>query len=204
MAVRLPPFSIAILAGGKSRRMKGIDKLAVELAGKPILAHVLERLEPLRKRADKTFIVAKEIKKFEKFNVEVILDSQETDGPIIGIITALRAASTTHTLVVGGDLPFASPGIGEMLLDRCGVYDLTIPLTGNMYEPLFAVYSKACIDVFEYGLEEGTKKIIDLYPHLSMNRVPENDWRPFDPDDTAFLNINTPEDLEKATQILER
>ncbi len=184
--------------------MKGKDKLSVELAGKPVLSHVLERLEPLRKRAAETFLVAKKKEKLERYGIRVALDANETDGPIIGIIAALKAASTTHTLIVGGDLPFASPEIGELLLERCGVYDLTIPLMGSMYEPLFAVYSKACIEVFEYGFDEGTKKIIDLFPGLSVNRVPQNDWRPYDPNDIAFLNINTPEDLAKAEEIIRK
>jgi molybdopterin-guanine dinucleotide biosynthesis protein A len=35
-----------LLAGGKSSRMGGGDKCLLPLAGRPILAHVLERLKP--------------------------------------------------------------------------------------------------------------------------------------------------------------
>lgn len=39
--------SVAILAGGQSRRM-GTNKSFVPLAGKPLIQHVIERLTPLR------------------------------------------------------------------------------------------------------------------------------------------------------------
>ena len=35
-----------VLAGGKSSRMGGGDKCLLPLAGRPILAHVIERLKP--------------------------------------------------------------------------------------------------------------------------------------------------------------
>ena len=35
-----------LLAGGKSSRMGGGDKCLLPLAGRPILAHVIERLKP--------------------------------------------------------------------------------------------------------------------------------------------------------------
>jgi molybdenum cofactor guanylyltransferase len=35
-----------ILAGGEGRRMGGVDKALVRLAGRPLIAHVLDRLEP--------------------------------------------------------------------------------------------------------------------------------------------------------------
>ena len=35
-----------ILAGGQARRMGGADKAFVALAGRPLIAHVLARLEP--------------------------------------------------------------------------------------------------------------------------------------------------------------
>ena len=35
-----------ILAGGQARRMGGADKAFVTLAGRPLIAHVLDRLEP--------------------------------------------------------------------------------------------------------------------------------------------------------------
>ncbi|HEX5538881.1 MAG TPA: NTP transferase domain-containing protein, partial [Methylophilaceae bacterium] len=35
-----------ILAGGKSRRMGGVDKGLMEFLGKPMVAHVIQRLAP--------------------------------------------------------------------------------------------------------------------------------------------------------------
>jgi len=35
-----------VLAGGQGRRMGGVDKGLVELAGRPMVAHVIERLAP--------------------------------------------------------------------------------------------------------------------------------------------------------------
>ncbi|MHC4664121.1 MAG: molybdenum cofactor guanylyltransferase, partial [Planctomycetota bacterium] len=113
------------------------------------------------------------------------------------LLTALAAVKTDYLLAIAGDLPFASPDIAKLLLSKCKGFDVTVPMLEEMYEPLFAVYSKNCLAAFEKGLEEGRKKIIDLFDTCNTNGIPESAWRPLDPDGNAFMNINTPNDLNK-------
>jgi len=40
------PVSAVVLAGGRATRMGGADKGWVELAGRPLIDHVLDRLRP--------------------------------------------------------------------------------------------------------------------------------------------------------------
>ncbi|MHC4664177.1 MAG: molybdenum cofactor guanylyltransferase, partial [Planctomycetota bacterium] len=77
-----PEFSVAILAGGRSRRMGGTDKLMLDIGGKPLLGRVLERLAPVTAIASETFLVAKEHEKYEAFGIPIVLDSRETGGAI--------------------------------------------------------------------------------------------------------------------------
>ena len=60
---RLPPFSIAILAGGESSRM-GRNKALEMLGDKPVIAHIIDSLEPLSRDV---FIVANDVAAYERF-----------------------------------------------------------------------------------------------------------------------------------------
>ena len=46
MTAHLPSISALILAGGRGQRMAGFDKGLIELLGRPLIIHVIERLAP--------------------------------------------------------------------------------------------------------------------------------------------------------------
>ncbi len=94
-----------ILAGGLARRMGGGDKPMREIAGKPILSHVIERVGPqcgalvLNANGDAA--------RFAAFGLPVVADTVEGfAGPLAGILAGLdwAAAQQAQWLVsVAGD-----------------------------------------------------------------------------------------------------
>ena len=94
-----------ILAGGCSRRMGSHDKAFAMLAGRPLLAHALARLQP---QVDDVVINSNaDHARFRPFNIAVIKDRLQGHlGPLAGIHAGLSAYPDNYLLSVAVDLPF--------------------------------------------------------------------------------------------------
>jgi molybdopterin-guanine dinucleotide biosynthesis protein A len=70
-----------------------------------------------------------------------------------------------------------------------------LPQTPAGLEPLFACYSRNCLEIMQQQLESGNFRILDIYPHLNIKIVTENEL----PDNwqKALTNINTPQDYSR-------
>jgi molybdopterin-guanine dinucleotide biosynthesis protein A len=99
-----------LLAGGRSSRM-GSDKARVEVAGRPLLLHVLEQCGY---RPDEATVVAAPGRSYTDLGLRTIEDGQTHEGPFSGLVTALGQAAAGPLLVVGCDQWGLTP---EML--RC-------------------------------------------------------------------------------------
>ncbi|MCS7050494.1 MAG: molybdenum cofactor guanylyltransferase, partial [Thermomicrobium sp.] len=104
--------SVAILAGGQSRRM-GRDKALLDFHGEPLLGRVLRRVRPL---TDDLFIVASDRPAYLQFGVPVVPDRIPDAGPLGGIYSALLSARHEYCLVLSCDLPFVDPLLLQGLL----------------------------------------------------------------------------------------
>ncbi len=204
--------SIALLAGGQSRRM-GRDKALLDFLGEPLLARIIRRVRPL---TDDLFIVATDRPEYEQFGIPVVPDRIPGCGPLGGIDTALHVARHDYCLVLSCDLPFVHPDLLAALLAIPRDYDVLIPVRsirtaqgGNeTYETLHAVYAKTARPAIERCLAEGHYKIVSFFPYVRVRRVDEAFLRQYDPDLLSFLNANTPESytraLEYARRVLDR
>ncbi len=92
-----------ILAGGLSRRM-GTDKAFVTLAGRPLLAHVVERLAP---QVDRVVISSNAPPaRFAAFGLPVLADILGGHrGPLAGVHAALTTFPDAGVVSVAVDLP---------------------------------------------------------------------------------------------------
>src|ERR1700741_265533 len=108
-----------VLAGGPARRMGGGDKCLKPLGGRPILAHVIERL---RGQAGQVLINANgDTGRFDAFGLPVAADVVAGfGGPLVGVLTALEwaaanAAWVTDVLSIPGDGPFLPRDLAQRL-----------------------------------------------------------------------------------------
>ncbi|MEM6490044.1 MAG: NTP transferase domain-containing protein, partial [Pseudomonadota bacterium] len=78
-----------ILAGGLARRMGGGDKALLALAGRPLLAHVIERLAP---QVDGLALNANgDPARFARFGLPVLADTVPGfAGPLAGVLAGMR------------------------------------------------------------------------------------------------------------------
>ncbi|MDO5334637.1 MAG: molybdopterin-guanine dinucleotide biosynthesis protein B [Coriobacteriia bacterium] len=202
-----PLLSVAIQAGGESRRM-GQSKALVPFLGRPLIVRLLERLNPI---ADELIVTTNEPERLAFLlddypNLKLVTDTYKERGALPGLATALKAASFDHVALVACDMVNASPELlsAESNLLRKGDYQLVIPRTRHGIEPFAAVYERnSCLAAALAALEAGEKRIRAVVSSLDA-LVVDKGSRPDVPFPLGcFLNVNTPEELafaERAVQ----
>ncbi len=126
-------------------------------------------------------------------------DERGDIGPIEGLITALGAAREDYVIVAPCDTPFLRADLCEAIASFAKGRDGAVPVVRSYLEPLHSAYRRRrCLAAFEEALEEGERKLGDIYRRLDMLRIDEEELRVLDPHLESFWNINTPEDLALA------
>lgn len=177
--------------------MGGVDKALVPLADRPLIAHVLDRLEP---QVDRVLISANgDATRFASFGRPIVRDTI-AQGPLSGILAALTAAAAmgaTHVVSTPVDTPFL-PGdlVPQLLLAAEGSPEglaLARDTTGD--HPATAIWPVGLAPALSDYLATGEAKVTRFTDAHHANRA-------FFPDPRAFLNLNTPEDLAQAEALL--
>lgn len=186
-----------ILAGGEGRRMGGVDKALVALAGRPLLAHVLDRLEP---QVERVLVSSNgDPARFAGFGCPVVADS-EPQGPLSGVLAALSFAAdrgASHVVSTPVDTPFL-PGdlVPQLLLAAEGSPEgLAFAADATGDHPATALWPVALAPALAAFLAAGEAKVTRFTAAHSAARAQF-------PDPRAFLNLNTPEDLAQAEALL--
>ena len=182
-----------VLAGGQGRRMGTVDKGLVPLAGRPMVAHVLERLSP---QVDDILINANQhTEQYAAFGHRVIADAiGGFAGPLAGLQVGLANAAHPLVATVPCDSPFLPADLVARLaaaLEAEGC-ELAVARTFDQPHPVFALVRRAVLPHLTRFLEGGGRKIDAWYSALSIVEVP------FDDEADAFRNINTTDELRQA------
>ncbi len=188
-------LSVAILAGGRSRRM-GRDKSLLPLAGRPLLAHVIERCAQLQVEM---FLVTNQPAAHQRFGLPMVSDALPGAGALGGLYTALLYSSTADVLCVACDMPFLNPILLKEMAQQRGGMDGVVPVIAGRPEPLHAVYNRVCIPAISAQIARGDLKLTGFYHHVNLRYVDESWVRQLDPELRSFTNLNTPADLESIT-----
>jgi len=182
-----------VLAGGQGRRMGGVDKGLVELAGRPLVARVIERLLP---QVGTLIINANQnVERYAAFGHPVVQDAVSGfAGPLAGLHAALAAARTPWLVTAPCDSPFL-PGDLVARLWRCATdadATLAVARTFDQPHPVFALVRRDVEPHLSAFLQGGGRKIDAWYASLRTVEVP------FDDEADAFRNINTAAELAAA------
>jgi molybdopterin-guanine dinucleotide biosynthesis protein A len=189
-------ISIAILAGGQSRRM-GRDKAFLMLAGKPMVQHVIDAASQLRLPIN---LIANDIERYSVFGLPVHADLKPGGGALGGIYTALVVSETPSVLCLACDMPFVSPDLLRFLINqRRDSVDVVIPQVRGRLQSLHAVYHQNVIPIMEKQLARKSLAIYDFLELVTTFTVTEAmlDANGFSV--RPFVNLNTPEEWERET-----
>jgi len=174
------PATVIILAGGRSSRM-GRDKSMLPVTGKPMIRHVYEQISPFFAQV---LISSNEPALHGFLGATVVADEVGGKGPMMGIVSALRASASDVNFVIACDMPDVDTGLMRAMLRQARDCDAVVPKVGaDLYEPLFAVYRKSVLPAMEEILRSGNNKIIDSYSRYRVRYV--------DLPGRQFSNINT-------------
>jgi molybdenum cofactor guanylyltransferase len=186
-----------ILAGGQARRMGGADKALLPLAGRPLIAHVLDRLEP---QVERVLISANgDPARFAGFGCDVLPDVASL-GPLSGVLAALLGADrlgATHVVSTPVDTPFL-PGdlVPQLLLAaEAAPAGLALATAPDGDHPATALWPVGLAPALAAYLAAGEARVTRF---TDANHAARAQF----PDARAFLNLNRPEDLAAAEALL--
>jgi molybdopterin-guanine dinucleotide biosynthesis protein A len=94
-------------------------------------------------------------------------------------------------------MPSPSPSIIRHLCSFAAGFDAVVPLTGQGFEPLFALYRKTCLEPMKRHLDEGNLRVYDIYPEICARYVTEAELDLVQGGARSLININTPEELAR-------
>jgi molybdopterin-guanine dinucleotide biosynthesis protein A len=184
-----------VLAGGLGRRMgadgAGDDKGLRPFRGRPMAAHVIERLAP---QVGALAINAnRNVEAWRAFGWPVFGDRiTGFAGPLAGLHAAMWHATTPWLVTAPCDSPFLPPDLVERLARALVEADAQVAVarTGAQPQPVFALVDRALRDHLEAFLATGRRRIDAWYAPL---RVVEAAFE----DEAAFRNINTADELAR-------
>ncbi len=206
-----------ILAGGLATRMGGGDKGLLQIGGKSLLAHVIDRLAPqvgglaLNANGDPG--------RFADLNLPIVADTVEGfAGPLAGVLAGLDWAAdqgADSIVTAAADTPFFPRDLVARLVQAAQgqkhpLVLATTPRTGDEAlksgggkrvnrHPTFGLWPVALRDDLRTALNDGLRKVV-LWTDQHDGREALFPAAPFDP----FFNVNTPDDLTRAQKMLER
>jgi len=188
------------LAGGQNERFSGINKAFINVGGKRILDRTYELFDSL---FDEIILIANDPLKYLAWDLHIVSDIFPFRSSLTGIHTGLFFTNNFYTFITACDIPFLKKELVETVINsiETGV-DVIIPETLNGMEPLCAVYSKRCLKPIENNLIQKELKIKQFFKKVRVKKLPENILREKDPDLISFFNINTPDDLARAEEII--
>lgn len=172
-----------ILAGGEGRRVGGADKGLLDYRGKPLVAHVIERLAP---QVDTLLISAnRNLDDYLDFGYPVVTDaSTERLGPLAGIAAGLRACETPWLVVCPCDCPHLPLDLVTRLLAGVGSAPLAIAVTPEGTQPTFMLCRRELQPALDAWLAADERKVMGWCRDRQAIEVAFADT-------AAFCNMNT-------------
>lgn len=187
-----------VLAGGRGSRLGGLDKGLVELAGRPLVAHVVARFAP---QVQVLAISAnRNLDGYRAHATAVLPDTDADDGagPLAGIATALAWCPAPLLAIVPCDSPFLPVHLVATLEAARRRADATVAVarTADGLQPMFALLAAELADAARIALRAGERKVERWYRQQHLVEVD------LDAERAALANLNTPQDLAAASQRL--
>jgi molybdopterin-guanine dinucleotide biosynthesis protein A len=195
-----PAIPGLILAGGRGRRMGGADKAMVPLAGRPLIAHVVERLAP---QAGPLALSANgDPGRFAGLGLPVLADGEPGAGPLAGLLAGLEWAAGlgAEALVTAAvDTPFLPRDLVARLRAAAGPAGIAVAGTpgggGPERHPTAGLWPVGLRERLRADLAAGERRL-GAWAEAQGCVVARF------PDPDAFFNVNTPGDLARAEAML--
>lgn len=167
----MPPFDGVVLCGGASRRM-GTDKSLLAVDGRPMAGRVAAALAAAG--AQHVVAVGGHGRALTSEGLDWLADDWPGEGPLGGIVTALRAAGTAPTVVVlACDLVAPDPAAVTRLVahgHETGA-DVVVPVVEGREQWLHAAWDRRVGRLLGDVFASGERSVVGACLGLAVARV---------------------------------
>jgi len=183
-------FAGAVLTGGSSTRM-GVDKALLEVAGRPMVVAAATALA----EAGATEIVAVggDLAALRGLGLDAVPDDHPGEGPLGGVLTALRRAPTDVVVVLACDMPGVDATTVAALLRALAAEpdaDVAAASDAGRLQPITAAYRIRALPLLAERFGAGERAVRRALEPLSV--VVVEGLRP-----AALGDVDRPEDLPR-------
>ena len=162
-------------------------------------ASILERqLTVLRAITPHILIVGGDPSHGQATGVPVVADRVAGVGALGGLYSALVEAPTEQVLVIACDMPFLTAPFLSRLAALGADTEATVPRDAHGPHPLCASYLRRIAGRLRARIDAGALRIIDALEDLEVRDMGPDEVAPFNEDGRLFLNVNTPDDYQRA------
>ncbi|MGQ9830768.1 MAG: molybdenum cofactor guanylyltransferase MobA [Thermochromatium sp.] len=181
-----------VLAGGRARRLGGVDKGLLVVGGRPLIAWTLDALVP---QVGSVLINAnRHLEHYAAFGHPVVADSlPDHQGPLAGFLAGMRAARTDWILTLPCDGPRPpldlAARLSAALIEQQA--ELAVATDGRRQQSVYALLPVLLADDLERFLADGGRRVED------WQRRHRCAWADFGDQPESFTNLNTPEELQR-------
>lgn len=178
-------FDGAILAGGASSRM-GRDKALIEIDGTPMVRIAATALADAG--AARVFVVGGDAPAIEAAGLAWVADDYPGEGPLGGVITALRAATAPVVVVLATDHVAAAAPAVTSVAGALGSADVAVPVSDGRAQTLHAAWRRSALPTLEAVFDSGARSVRAALDRLDVVQL-------LDGDPCWFADADTPDDL---------
>ncbi len=201
----MQPFKIAphhiyavILAGGEGRRMGGVDKGLAVFHGQALAQRAAQRLGPSVGRV--SISANRNLERYQTLGFKVLSDGLATyEGPLGGVLAALRACTVPYLAVLPCDVPFFPTDLITQLAEKLASSEakiampLVTQLDGSVFPaPVFMLMHTSVLPDLEAYFANGGRKITTWAGKAGLALVTFNAPQ----DAQAFMDADTVQALD--------
>lgn len=190
------PLKGLVLTGGKSKRMQK-DKALIDYYGKP---HAKYIYDILNKYCDSVYLSAKKAQWDETplADLPKIFDQEDDDGPIYGILNALKSDKEAYWIIVACDLIYFNEQTIQTLLSNFDKKHDAVSFANSekgFAEPLCTIYAPTTIHVFEQALKKEIKCPVKALKAAKVLKLEQTQG-------INLANINTISEFEEVRNVI--
>jgi molybdopterin-guanine dinucleotide biosynthesis protein A len=165
----------------------GRDKALLEVAGVPLALRVAHAM--LDAGAKEVLAVGGNLESLRALGLRCIPDELPFEGPLGGIISALRVSSEAVMVVTACDMPWLRSDHMALLVSALGTHDVVMSASDGQPQPLQAAWTRASLGAlgkaFSLGERSPLRAIRELdYATVDFGAGP---WS---------IDLDTPDDFE--------
>ncbi len=187
-------ITVALIAGGRGRRMGEQDKGLIRIHGKPLVQRIVQQLRAHLHPFEILAVANRNQPRYAAYVHRVVND--ETPGylgPMMGIYTALKNSQSNRIFVWPCDAPIVCESLIKSICrsvsdNREALIHVPVDSKGKL-QPLFGVYHQGLLPALEQAIDAG---------HLALGRWVREQRHALVPieDARCFTNLNRPEELD--------